>query len=309
LGESSETLEALRGVIARHARSDGATAIPGLSMVAVTAEAPPMSSIASPIVALVVQGRKRLVHGDRVFDYGPGEFVVVTVDLPVSGHFIDASPQHPCLGIGLDLRSEVIASLLLQMPAERRRSGGAASPMAPPLAVSPAPDDLLDAMLRLARLLDRPADSPVLGPMIEREIAWRLMTGSQGTVVRQIGVRDSAFSRIGRAIRWIRDHPAESFRVEDLADQASMSLSTFHRQFRAVTSMSPVQFQKKVRLQQARLLLVGQGFDAAQAAFAVGYDSASQFTREYRREFGAPPAKDAAWLRSQAAQGAMLSPL
>jgi AraC-like DNA-binding protein len=292
-------IEELRRLIAVHA-GRGGTPIDGLFLASVDAPTAPMSSIASPILAVVAQGAKRLVFDDRVYDYGAGDYLVVTVDLPVSGQFIEASKARPFLGIGLDLRPDVVASLLLQMSHERLRSADLPSAGAPPLAVSQAPADLLDAIVRLLRLLDHPDDVPVLAPLIEREIAWRLLTGSQGSVVRQIGLTDSSFSHVGRAIRWIRDHPSESFRVEELAEQASMSLSTFHRHFRAVTTMSPVQFQKKVRLQQARLLLIGGGLDVSGTGFAVGYDSPSQFIREYRREFGAPPGRDASRLRTQA---------
>ena len=258
-----------------------------------------MSSIASPIFALVAQGSKRLVFGDHVHDYGAGDYLIVTVDVPVTGQFIEASKEQPALGVGLDLRPALIASLLLNMPSERPLSAASV----PPLAVSLAPAELIDALVRLLRLLDHPADLPVLAPLIEREIIWRLLTGSKGEAIRQIGLTDSSLSSVGRAIRWIRDHPADSFRVEELAARANMSLSTFHRHFRAVTTLSPVQFQKKVRLQQARLLLIGGELDVSSAAFDVGYDSPSQFIREYRREFGAPPGRDAARLRANATPG------
>ncbi|MCC6791284.1 MAG: AraC family transcriptional regulator [Thermomicrobiales bacterium] len=289
-------IEELRGLIAAHA-GRRATPIAGLQVASVDAPTAPRSSIASPILAVVAQGSKRIVFGERVYEYGAGDYLVVSVDLPITGQFVEASRERPFLGVGLDLRPDLIASLLMQTADERSRPTARS---APPLAASRAPAELLDAIVRLVRLLDHPADAPVLAPLIEREIVWRLMTGSQGAVVRQLGLTDSSFSRVGRAIRWIRDHPAEAFRVEELAMQASMSLSSFHRHFRAVTAMSPVQFQKKVRLQQARLLLIGDGLDVAGAAFSVGYDSPSQFIREYRREFGAPPGRDATRLRLEA---------
>lgn len=288
------SLDELRELIAKHADHEH-TAIAGLRLARAVAPTAPESYIARPILAVVVQGSKRLVFDDRVYTYGAGDYLVVSLDLPVSGHFAKASRERPFLGIGFDLRPEVIASLLLQHPHLQSRSAPAS-----PIAVSRASEELLDAFVRLLRLLDNPADLPVIAPLIEREIAWRLITGSQGELVRQIGMTDGHFSQVGRAIRWIRDNPAEPFRVEELADQAHMSLSTFHRRFRSVTTMSPVQFQKKVRLQQARLLLIGDELDVSRAAFAVGYDSPSQFIREYRREFGAPPGRDAARLRAEA---------
>jgi transcriptional regulator GlxA family with amidase domain len=168
------------------------------------------------------------------------------------------------------------------------------------VAVSDASDDLLDALVRMIRLLGRPADVPVLAPMIEKEILWRLITGEQGRMVRQIGLADSRLSHIGRAIRWIRTHHADLIRIDDLARMSAMSVSAFHRHFRAVTAMTPIQYQKRIRLQEARLLLISDARDVATVGFAVGYDSASQFSREYRRQFGVPPGQDAARLRQRA---------
>lgn len=286
-------IEELRRLIARHA---GLERIPveGLQLASVDAPTAPISSIVRPVLAVVAQGSKRLVFGDRVFEYGAGDYLVVSLDLPVSGQFVEASRERPFLGIGLDLRPEVIASLLLDDSLKRYLPTVPGPLRSSSIAVSPASAHLLDAVVRLVRLIDRPGDRQVLAPLIEREIAWLLLTGSQSAVVRQIGLADSSLAYVVRAIRWIRDHPAEAFRVEDLAEQASMSVSTFHRHFRAVTTMSPVQYQKRVRLQQARLLLMGEGFDVAGAGLAVGYDSPSQFSREYRREYGAPPGQDAA---------------
>ena len=158
--------------------------------------------------------------------------------------------------------------------------------------------DLLDAVARLLRLLDQPADAPVLAPLTEREILWRLLTGPHGGMVRQIGLAGSGLSHVSRAIRWIRDNYAEPMRIPDLARQTGMSPSAFHRHFRAVTAMSPVQFQKCIRLQNARSLLVARPGDVAAVGHLVGYDSPSQFNREYRRLFGAPPGQDAARLRA-----------
>ena len=158
--------------------------------------------------------------------------------------------------------------------------------------------ELLDAVARMLRLLDHPTDAPVLAPLIEREILWRLLTGPQGGMVRQIGLADSGLSHVSRAIRWIRDNYAEPMRIDDLARLAGMSPSAFHRHFRAVTAMSPLQFQKRIRLQEARSLLLARPGDVAGVGHLVGYDSPSQFSREYRRLFGAPPGQDAARLRA-----------
>lgn len=292
-------IEELRRLITIHAHRNSSP-IDGLMLASVDAPTAPLSSIVRPVLAVVAQGSKRTVFNDRVYEYGAGDYLVVSVDLPISGQFIEASKDQPFLGVGFDLRPEVIASLLLDESVNRFLPPAPAPLRANSIAVSPAPSELLDAVVRLVRLLDRPEDRQVLAPLIEREIAWRLLTGSQSAVVRQIGLADSSLALVVRAIRWIREHPAESFRVEDLAERANMSVSTFHRHFRSVTTMSPVQYQKRVRLQQARLLLMGEGIDVARVGFAVGYDSPSQFSREYRREYGAPPGQDAARLRTRA---------
>ncbi|HEY8588948.1 MAG TPA: AraC family transcriptional regulator, partial [Naasia sp.] len=160
-----------------------------------------------------------------------------------------------------------------------------------------------DAVARMIRLLDRPADREVLAPMIEREILWRLLTGPLGGSVRQVGLSDSSLTHISGAVRWITEHHDEAFRVEDLARSCGMSPSAFHRAFRAVTALSPIRFQKEIRLQKARLLLLAGADDVATAGHRVGYDSASQFSREYRRRFGRPPGEDAKRLRARAARG------
>ncbi|WP_426242141.1 AraC family transcriptional regulator [Nocardioides sp. LHG3406-4] len=287
-------LAELRTLILRHASrgSEGGDGGAGLAFSVVRAPTAPTSSIAEPVLALVAQGVKRLAVGEQVFDYGAGEYVVVTVDLPVTGFFAEASEEAPFLGVGLDLRPEIVASLLLDQTAPA--GAGAARPG---IGVARAPAGLLDAVLRRVRLLDEPADARVLQPLVEREIMWRLLASPQGAIVRQIGLADSSLTHVGRTIRWIRTHYAEPFRVEELADQAGLSTSAYHRQFRAVTTMSPIQFQKRIRLQQARLLLASGAENATGAAYSVGYDNLSQFTREYRREFGMTPGRDAAGLR------------
>ena len=291
-------IEELCRLIAAHAHDDGLP-IDGLRVASVDSPTLPLSTLAKPVLAVVAQGSKRLVFDDQVYEYGAGDYIVVSVDLPVTGQFVGASKEEPFLGVGLDLRPEVIASLLLEATPESLHSANRSSMTVRPLDVDRASDALLEALVRLLRLLDRLEDVRVLAPLIEREIVWRLLSGRLGPMIRQIGLADSNFSSIRRAIRWIREHPAEPFRVEDLAERANMSVSTFHRHFRTVTTLSPVQFQKKVRLQQARLMLLGEGLDVAGAGYAVGYDSPSQFSREYRREFGAPPGQDAAQLRTQ----------
>jgi AraC-like DNA-binding protein len=285
----TEHLEEIRGLIERHARSDLRTSIDGLSLSEVD-DVEPDYSLTEPLLVVMAQGGKRLFVGDQVYEYHAGDFLVVTTDLPVTGHFIGT----PALGMGMVLRPAVIAPLLLDLPV-RATSG------APAIATGKAGFELLDPVVRLLRLLDHPADARVLAPLIEREILWRLLTGPHGGMIRQIGLADSALTHVNRAIRWIRDNYAEPMRVEDLARLAAMSPSAFHRHFRAVTTMSPLQFQKCIRLQEARSLLVSRAGDVAGVGHLVGYESPSQFTREYRRMFGLPPSQDTTRLRAEKA--------
>ena len=287
-------LDEIRGMIAAHARPGMQTPVPGLWLSRVDTSVD-HHSLTEPLLVLMAQGGKRLLLGDQVFEYRAGEFLLLTAELHVTGHFIDATPDMPSLALGLALRPAVIASLLLEVPAGRW-SRGSADP--PAIATGPADPGLLDAVVRMLRLLDNPADVHVLAPLIEREILWRLLTGPHGGMVRQIGLADSGLSHVSRAIRWIRDNYTEPMRISDLAQLAGMSPSAFHRHFRAVTTMSPVQFQKCIRLQRARSLLVTRPGDVAGVGHLVGYDSPSQFNREYRRLFGSPPGLDAARLRA-----------
>ena len=299
-------LHELRASIARHARPDQTTAIDGVLLSKVEQPAPPSTTMSGTVFALIAQGAKRLALGDRVYEYRAGQYLIASVDLPVIGHFMEARPEDPALGFGLTLHSSTVAELLLQAgPGDfSRADSGAPSG----IAVSDASDDLIDAVVRLLRLLDQPRDVAILAPLIKREILWRLITGDQGAAVRQLGLADSSLAQVARAVRWIRDHYTQPFRVEDVAALAAMSVSAFYRNFQAVTAMSPIQFQKQIRLQEARLLLATHPHDDTGVGHRVGYDSPSQFSREYRRQFGAPPSQDAAHLRSSTLSPAMPLP-
>jgi AraC-like DNA-binding protein len=286
-----DRLEELRALLDRHARPDGTTAIDGVLVSRVDRSEPPSASMTGTVLALIAQGEKRLALGERIYDYRAGQYLVASVDLPVTGHFVGATPERPALGFGLILRPAAVAEVLLQADPGDLPRGGPAAPSA--IAVSDAPAELLDAVVRLLRLLDHPRDRAVLAPLVQRELLWRLVTGEQGALVRQLGLADSSLSHVARAVRWIRDHYRESFRVEDVARLAGMSVSAFHRNFQAVTAMSPIQFQKQIRLQEARLLLATHPGDVTGVGHRVGYDSPSQFSREYRRQFGVPPSRDA----------------
>jgi AraC-like DNA-binding protein len=296
------SLQQFRELVDRHAQPGiAATAIPGVAVSRMTADGSPDESTTGTILAVVAQGTKRLSVGGTLHDYGPGQYLIASVDLPVSGQFTEASPEFPALGFGLELRAEVIAELMLNPAAAdfMRPARREASPSA--IAVGNASERLLDAVTRMLGLLDSPRDIPVLAPLIEREILWLVMSDNQGATVRQLGLADSSLSRVRHVVQWMREHFAESLRVEELAQMARMSPSAFHRSFHSVTAMSPIQYQKSIRLQEARLRLLARPGDVAAAAYAVGYDSPSQFSREYRREFGSPPSRDSVALRSGAA--------
>jgi AraC-like DNA-binding protein len=298
---TAKQLSELRALIARHAERGVGTAIEGVLVSAVHAPTEPTASRTGTVMALIAQGAKRLAIGDRTYEYRTGQYLVASVDLPVTGHFSEASSVEPALGFGLILRPTLIASLLLEghSPAPAVAPLRACGPAPPPaLAVSEASPELLDAVIRMLRLLDDPDDRRVLAPMIEREILWRLITGPLGESVRQAGVADSGLIHVSRAIRWITEKYNKPFRVEALAKSCGMSTSAFHRNFVAVTGLSPIQFQKQIRLQQSRLMLMARGYDVASISYRVGYESASQFSREYRRQFGLPPGQDAERLRT-----------
>jgi AraC-like DNA-binding protein len=287
-------LDTLRQLVSRHARnSHGPTAVAGLTITATDAPTSPRPGIAEPSLGLVIQGGKRTVSGDRVFDYAAGQFLIAQLALPVVGQVTAASAERPFLGIGIRIDPAEIAAMLLEAAATL----GDAPARAPGISVASAGPSLLNALSHVAGLLDTPQDIPVLAPLYRREVLWRLLTGPQGAAVRQIGLADGNLAHITRTVQWIRDHHDDTIRIEYLASLAGMSESTFHRHFRAVTRMTPIQYQKAVRLQEARLALVSGGRDVAEVAHAVGYDSASQFSREYRRLFGAPPGRDAQRIR------------
>jgi AraC-like DNA-binding protein len=294
-----DELARLKESIASHA-GEGltATALPGVSVVCSRTTTEPLCGIAEPTLAIVAQGVKETTLNGRSFTYGPGQFLVVSVDLPVNGNVTKASAEEPFLAAVLELRPHRIAALLLETAA----SAGPESVDAvrAGIAVSDASPALLDAIARLLALLDAPDDAAALATGVEREILWRLITGPQGGIVRQTGLADSQLTHVARAIRWIRSHYDETLHVEQLAALATMSASSFHRHFRAVTSMSPIQYQKQIRLHEARARLLAEPDDVTGVGFAVGYNSPSQFSREYRRMFGKPPSHDARALRDAA---------
>jgi len=252
-----------------------------------------MPTIYQPCLAIVVQGRKRAVLNDEVFHYDALNYLVVSVTLPGMGQVLEATPEHPFLSLRLNFDLEEIARLVLEL-GDRGPSPATADRG---LFVARLDEPLLDAVLRMVKLLHTPEDIGVLGPVIQREIYYRLLRGEPGYRMVDLAQREGGNHRIVRAIEWLKQHYAAQLRIEDLADAVHMSPSALHHRFKAVTAMSPLQYQKHLRLHEARRLMFAAGIESATAAHRVGYESASQFSREYRRLFGAPPRSEIARLR------------
>jgi len=287
-------IEEIADVISRHVTVDGlhASALPRVSLVRSCRPTDPAPAVYKPTLCLIAQGRKQVDLGGRSYVYDPAKYLAVSVDLPLVGSILEASPERPYLCAVLDIDLSVLSDLMLQHPPE---PGPEPSGLA--LGVSEVEPGLLDAMLRLIRLLDTPKDAAALAPLAEREILYRLLSGGQAPMIRRIAAAESRLRQVSRAIAWIRDNYAQPFSVERLAAEVGMSPSSFHSHFKAATSMSPLQYRTRLRLQEARRMMVLEVMDAASAGFAVGYESPSQFSRDYSRAFGAPPLADAIRLR------------
>lgn len=296
-----DRLSNLVNLIGRHATADGTfdCPLPGVKLIRASAPTLPMPVVYEPTICIVAQGRKQVALGQTRYIYDPARYLTASVDLPVMGSVIEASAAKPYLCVQLDLDVAVLADLALRHPAL------AEAPIAPAegLALNAVSPALLDAAARLLALLDTPQDRDALSPLITREILYRLLTGPGGGVIRHMAQADSRLNQVSRAILWIRTRYREPCRIEEAAEVAGMSRSTFHEHFRAITSMSPIAFRTQLRMQEARRLMVSDAVDAASAGFAVGYDSPSQFSRDYSRLFGAPPARDAERLRGESTVG------
>jgi AraC-like DNA-binding protein len=246
-----------------------------------------------PLVAVVIQGSKRSVIGSEEYRYGENHCLVVGVDIPSANHVIVASPAEPFLAVSLDLDKYLIAQLAAEIPPSA--SFGNVSHKG--MAVVEVDPDVLNAFLRLVLLLDKPEQIPVLAPMIIREIHYRLLIGPQGERLRMINTLGTQSNQIAKTITWLRDNYKEPLQVDELARRVNMATSTFHRHFRQVTTLSPLQFQKRLRLYEAQRLMLTENEDAALAALAVGYESPTQFNREYKRLFREPPHRHVSQLR------------
>ncbi|WP_105426479.1 AraC family transcriptional regulator [Neorhizobium tomejilense] len=274
-----------------------ATAIEGLTILRSDHEKRPDHLIFKPALCVVLQGAKWAVFGDRHVDYRAGQALVVSVEMPAFGRVAEASPTEPYLGLIIEFDLGIMREVMEILPALPEASGDVSSG----IFVSDFDGPLADCALRMVRLLDTPTAIPLLHPAIMREISYWLLTGPHGGDVVRMTLGNDHTQRIVSVIHSLRDHFAESVRIEDLADKAGLSPSAFHRKFKAITSMTPLQYQKQLRLLEARRLMVAEAANVETAAFLVGYESPSQFSREYARMFGTPPRRDVTALRAVAA--------
>ncbi|RBW68632.1 AraC family transcriptional regulator [Bacillus taeanensis] len=289
-GKILQQQEELAELIKRYSEEDGvhATAVPSLFFIRESNVTEPLYGVYKPSFCMVVQGGKDVMLGQDHFTYKPGDYLVASVGLPVTGQVMKASFEVPYLALKLEFTPNQIVEVLNASETRVRTKEHSKRGMF----VSSIEISLLDAVLRLVRLLDHPEDIPVLGPLFTKEILYRVLQGQHGAALEQIAIEGSYTYRINDIIEHIMNNYETSFRIEELAEIGNMSAASLHRHFKEVTAMSPIQFQKKLRLQEARRLLLTESTDAADAAFRVGYESPSQFSREYSRMFGLPPRED-----------------
>ena len=296
--EMEGALEALGKSIARWTDKGDqhTTGIRGLSLFQRIAPTPPASFMFEPRICVIAQGAKRVLLGDETYVYDPQHFLITSVDLPTVAEIIEASREKPYLGLILNIDQREISQLMvdsnLPPPRPQQSSRG--------MATGEVTLPMLSTFQRLIDLLAEPKDIPILAPVIQREIFYRLLVSDQGARLRQMASTGSQSQQIARAIQWLKSNFTQPLRIDDLATQVNMSTSTFHHHFRSVTAMSPLQYQKWLRLNEARRLMLAEKQDATTAAFQVGYESPSQFSREYGRLFGAPPLRDITSLRLMA---------
>jgi AraC-like DNA-binding protein len=281
----------IASIAARFASGEGEvqTGIEGLGISRRTAPSAPCHSSYRPCFAMVIQGAKSLKLGTDTINYGAGDYLLTSLDLPVAWRVVEASDEVPHLCITLAINTEKLLALLSRSTAQRAA--------APPsgqrgIVVNAATPELLDAAVRLLRLLDSPRDIPAMAPLIEQELLYRILTGPAGHQLIDIAIADTQGHRIARAIAWLRENFARTLRIEELAEHVSMSVSSFHHHFKTITAMTPVQYQKQIRLHEARRLMLIERLDAGTAGHRVGYQSPSQFSREYSRLYGLSPARD-----------------
>ncbi|APC17836.1 AraC family transcriptional regulator [Pseudomonas frederiksbergensis] len=285
----------LATIIRRNTTEDGAyaTAIDSLILARHSTPHDFSPGLAQPALCILAQGRKEVRLADEYFNYDPLNYLVVSVSMPLSGRVVNVSSEHPNLALRLDIDPAEITALI----ADAGPIGVPTRPAGRGLYVEQLDQPMLDAVLRLARLLDTPKDIAMLAPLIRREILYRLLRSQQGHRLYEIAVANSQSHRISQAIKWLNGNYEQPLRIDELAKEVNLSVSTLHHRFKAMTAMSPLQYQKQLRLQEARRLMLAEGIDASAAGYRVGYESPSQFSREYSRLFGAPPLRDLARLR------------
>lgn len=288
----------LATLVMRHTEANGntiyPTAIEPLSFTRSDAVYTTFREVYEPLLAIVVQGQKEVLLSEETYRYSAGQYLVVSVDLPLNRCVVDATPDVPYLGLKLNLDLMQLCDLVTQI----NLNSGKKENSLRGVSIGNVDAGLIESVLRLVKLLDTPQHIPVLAPMMIRELYYYLLIGEQGEIVRQIATSGSSMQRIASAIQLIKAEFTRSMRIEDLAAQVGMSTSSFHQHFKQVTSMSPLQYQKQLRLLEARRLMLSEEFDAISAAYQVGYESPSQFSREYSRMFGAPPMRDIERLRT-----------
>lgn len=308
-GSNGQMLEQLAAVIDRRTKGgtgeqDSSTAVPYLTFFRREKLTEPNPCLIEPSIVFVAQGAKQLLIGDQAYAYDTERFLIASLDLPGSSQVLEASPTRPCLGLALRLDLRVITELAghvrLLAPRDRNNDGSAALGTVTP--------ELLEPFARLLALLDRPDEISILAPLIEREIHFRLLKSDVGPRLLQIAAAGSHSQRIASAIDWIKVNYARPLSIDELVAHVQMSTSTLHHHFRQLTGMSPLQYQKWMRLNEARRMMLNEDFDAAGAAFQVGYESPSQFSREYNRLFGAPPKRDIGELRKRASKATQRLP-
>ena len=298
------TLVTLVELLERQTRTDGnyPTAICGLTLYRHAKPSPPTNVVYEPALCVIAQGSKRVMFGGREYRYDAARYLLIAADVPATARIVAAMAQAPYLALRLVLDPLEVGEVVAQLGPRQQPT-----PATGALAVSALDPALLDSVIRLVTLLESPRDAQVLAPLVRREITYRLLVGPEGQRLRQIISGNDQGQRITHALRWLKANYVEPLRVESLAKQAGMSASALHRHFKAVTALSPLQYQKRLRLQEARRLMLGEALDAAEASFRVGYVSPSQFSREYGRLFGAPPRRDIEALRHSQPPAPILS--
>ncbi|MBR0696113.1 AraC family transcriptional regulator [Bradyrhizobium lablabi] len=289
----------MAAIIARFAVRDEtcATAIPGLYFNRRSSPSQPIHTAQWPCFAMVAQGAKSLQLANEAYEYGVGDYLVVALDLPVASRVTQASPDLPHLGLGMEINPERLREVMERIGSSVPK--GAAGEMRG-VTVNHADSDLVDASVRLLRLLDRPADIAVLAPLIEQEILYRLLSGPAGPRLIQVAMMETPGNRIAQAVAWLKKNYARPLRIEDLAEHVGMSVSSLHHHFKAMTAMTPMQYQKQLRLHEARRLMLMERLDVGSAGYSVGYQSPSQFSREYSRLYGISPFRDVSAARAAA---------